>query len=58
MTPQQERELYATDHPAWCRYIAPRWAQMLASAEPDVKREIWAKASDALKDELRRLANG
>lgn len=58
MTPQEERTLYETNHAAWCRHVAPRWAQMLADAEPDAKRALWEKASDALKVELRRLAKG
>lgn len=56
MNHTQERALRMKDHAAWCRYIAPRWAEMLRKADADEKRAIWAHASRELKAEIRRIA--
>jgi hypothetical protein len=57
LTPAEERHLYETDYPAWCRYAAPKWRDMLLAATPAAKKEIWAKASEQMRDELRKLAD-
>lgn len=56
MTPGDEHHLYQTDHAAWCKHVAPRWAEMLREADAEEKRRLWGIASDGLRDELKRLA--
>ena len=56
VTPNEERHLYETDRFAWVKYIAPRWAAMLKTADEKRKRELWGIASQALRDELIRLS--
>jgi hypothetical protein len=55
MTYAEEFHLYLTDHAAWCRYIAPRWRDMLRASNQDERKKLWESAPDQLKAELRAL---
>jgi hypothetical protein len=56
MTAAEEVHLYLTDYPAWCRFIAPRWRDMLLAAKTkDEKEALWNAATDTLKSEIRAL---
>jgi hypothetical protein len=58
MTPAEESHLYRTDYEAWCKYVAPRWRDMLIAAKTkDEKRALWDAASEQLRAELHALRN-
>ena len=40
MTPHDEHALYLRDKHAWARYVAPKWARMLAKAEFSMKNRV------------------
>ena len=54
MTPQEEFNLFRTDYPAWCKYVAPRWLVKMRESEAEKKR-LWAVAGAELRAEIRRL---
>lgn len=51
----EELNLYKRDYSAWCRYIAPRWVEIMKSDEKR-KAEMWDLASFELRAEIRRIA--
>lgn len=55
MTPSEEYRLWKFKHAEWAKWIAPKWAEMLSASTPERKRELWAWASEALRDELRSI---
>jgi hypothetical protein len=55
MTYAEEVHLYLTDHAAWCRYIAPRWRDMLKKSAGEERKALWNSAPETLKAELHAL---
>lgn len=56
MNPSEERELYERDRFEWTKYAAPRVRAINRHADVQTKRDAWARCSDALRDEINRLA--
>lgn len=56
MTPTEEYRLWKFNHAEWAKWVAPRWAEMLAAASPERKRELWEWASPELRAELQALS--
>ena len=55
MTLEQEHALYLRDKHAWARYVAPRRAQMLASANGEEKRRMWGLFGPESREAIRAL---
>lgn len=51
------RRLYETDRKAWAELAAPEFRVILMHAEPDRKRELWARMDPELRAALKVLAD-
>lgn len=49
-------QLHKTDRKAWAAFVAPTWRIVLTCADPEPKREMWARMDPELKLALRALA--
>jgi hypothetical protein len=49
MTPAEESHLYRTDYEAWCKYVAPRWRDMLIAAKTKLRAELHALRNTTLR---------
>lgn len=56
MTPTEEYRLWKFNHAEWAKWIAPRWAEMLAAATQERKRELWDMAEKDLRAEITALS--
>lgn len=54
--PSEERELYERKYDEWLLYAAPRIRAIYRNADAQAKRAAWARCSDALRDEINRIA--
>lgn len=54
MTLLEEFDLFRSDYPAWCKYVAPRWLAKMRESEAEKKR-LWAAAGAELRAEIRKM---
>ena len=53
---RQYAQLHQTDRRAWAAFVAPTWRIVLTCADPEPKRELWARMDPELKAALKALA--
>jgi plasmid stabilization system protein ParE len=56
VTDADERELFGNKYYEWLLYAAPRIRAIYRYADAQTKRDAWARCSDALRDEINRIA--
>lgn len=58
MKPHEEFHLFQTDWASWAKQTAPKIKAKYATASEKEKAEVWARLSDKMKDEIRKLGRG
>ena len=56
LKPHEEFHLHQTNYAEWCKYIAPRWRDILMKATKDEKQRLWNIAPAQLREAIKDLA--
>ena len=56
LTHAEEREQYENDYAEWVKGMAVRVRAMYRHSDIETRRDIWSRASPALREEMKRLS--